>query len=143
MITLDCTTAELWAIRDHCRRHADYGAEWSKSFDLRVLAALIAAEATPNHHAPMELTDEECWLIHRQVPHAAMVGTEQVGRNLLLKVGAALLEAVRQEAPQTEAEEPVLTEVPVPWTAAFRQDDAAAEEFSRLYPGPGSGEVTS
>jgi len=89
------TADELWAVHDYVRQHDKLGQEWDKDFHTRVMAALLAAEGTPNRQAGMLLTEDELWQLDRQIPSAMTVGTQPVGRNLLRKV-MKLLVKIRQ-----------------------------------------------
>ena len=63
-------------------------------------AGILAGTATYD----LALSEEELWLAEQQVPTAWMTGTIPTGRNLLLKVMAAIQELQVQEA----REEPVV-----------------------------------
>ena len=133
MISLEVTLNEVWCIRDSVRRLNEYGHEWTRDFDVRVLRALLAAKAG-NGTAVLDLEEDELWWLQRQVPSSAMAGTEMVGRNLLLKVAGAILEAENRPEPVTEDGEPRATAVAQTFERAFRVDDEALEEFLRRYP---------
>lgn len=87
LLTLD----ELWAVHDYVRNHQDQGCEWEKDFMARVMEALQASTSTANRQAVILVYERELWQIDRQVPSALMIGTQPVGRNLLLKVGRLLV----------------------------------------------------
>ena len=133
MISLEVTVNEAWCIRDTVRRTNECGHEWTQDFDVRVLRALVAAKAG-NGTATLELEADELWWLHRQVPSSAQAGSELVGRNLLLKVAGAILEAENRPEPSTEDGEPRATAVAQTFERAFRADDEALEEFLRRYP---------
>ena len=83
---LAATLDELWAIHDYVRQHDKLGQEWDKDFTARVMAAILEAQDQPSHQATVMCAEEELWQMDRQIPSALMMGTQPVGRNLLVKV---------------------------------------------------------
>lgn len=83
---LPVTLDEGWAIHDFVRQHDKLGQEWDKDFTARVMAAILEAQDHPDHQATLMCVEDELWQIDRQIPSALMVGTQPVGRNLLIKV---------------------------------------------------------
>ena len=93
---LRLTIDEAWAVRDFVRRGQDYGTDWDRDFMRRVHTAILDAKNNPGHDVALMVTEEELWQIDRQIPPTLMIGTQAVGRNLLLKV-MALLRKFSQE----------------------------------------------
>jgi len=83
---LPATREELWAIHDYVRQHDKLGQEWDRDLNTRLMEALLDAQANPDRMATLMLFEEELWQIDRQIPSGLMIGTQPVGRTLLLKV---------------------------------------------------------
>lgn len=88
---LSASLDELWAIHDYVRQHDKSGQEWDKDFGTRLLEAILEAQDHPSRSASLLCFEEELWQMDRQVPSGLMVGTQPVGRNLLLKIMALLV----------------------------------------------------
>lgn len=88
---LPVTQNELWAIHDFVRQHDKLGQEWDRDFNARVMAALQDASASPEGLASLMCLEEELWQIDRQIPSSLMIGTQPVGKALLIKVAGLLL----------------------------------------------------
>jgi hypothetical protein len=98
MSQLDCQVLELtndeaWAI-DFCVRQSDHGkpwGEWGENLLKKVFPAIAETEGKQGASAIVLLTAQELWAIESQVRHLYREGPLPVGRNLLLKVQAALM----------------------------------------------------
>ena len=94
---LSLTRDELWAIHDYVRQHDKLGQEWDKDFMTRVMKAIMEVQDNPLHTATLLIfLEDELWQIDRQVSSALMIGTQPVGRNLLIKAIRLILKT-RQE----------------------------------------------
>ena len=103
---LELTNDEAWAI-DFCVRQSDHGkpwGDWGENLLRKVFATIAETEGKPGASAVMLLSAQELWAIESQVRHLYREGAVPVGRNLLLKVQAALL-ALNQEQEREEVEE--------------------------------------
>lgn len=98
MDLLQVTVIELWAIHDFVRNHQELGVEWDRDFMLRVMAPLGDAQARNRDGTSLVIDSvEELWQIDRQIPSSLMIGTQPVGKNLLLKVHALILKMRKEE----------------------------------------------
>ena len=88
---LPASLDELWAIHDYVRQHDKLGQEWDKDFGTRLMEAILEAQNHPRRSASLLCFEEELWQMDRQLPSGLMVGTQPVGRNLLLKIMALLV----------------------------------------------------
>ena len=123
-VTLVLGLDEIWAIRDFVRQLDKLGQEWDKDFQRRLYAAMAVAKADENRQAPFIVeSEDELWQITRQIPSTLMVGTQPVGRNLLEKAQAALLEWV----PVSDDDEPTKEALPG-FIVAFQAERDAAEQ---------------
>lgn len=84
------TQEELWALHAFIRRAPgppDYGKEWGKEFMLNLYREIVGV----NKDHPVVCGEADLWMMTRQIPKDYRVGTEQVGRTLLIKVFTELL----------------------------------------------------
>lgn len=134
------TLDELWQLLDHVREHQAHGREWSKDFMRSLQEAVIEANASTEHKATVTLDAADCWQISRQIPSGLMVGTQNVGRMILLAVftGLRVLEPV-VPADAGEPDAPGESAVPGAFVGAWAADEAAKETFERLYGDAGGG----
>ncbi len=95
---LELTNEEAWAV-DFCVRQSDHGkpwGEWGENLLRKMFSAIAETEGKPNTSAIVLLNHQELWAIESQVRHLYREGPIPVGRNLLLKVQAALLTIQRE-----------------------------------------------
>lgn len=100
LATISLTLHEAHAIRDYVRRHQEYGVVWDRKEELVVHKAVLYLEAHRDETYDLAFDEDALWRTEQQIPPGLMVGTVPVGRNLLLKVMAALalLETAGEES---------------------------------------------
>ena len=131
---LRLTIDEAWAVRDFVRRGQDYGTEWDRDFMRRVHTAILDAKNNPGHDVALMVTEEELWQMDRQIPPTLMIGTQAVGRNLLLKVMALLRKFAQEVDDDPDTGEDAARNNADPAEA----DDARRSLSSPEVPGPGA-----
>lgn len=121
---------EVWAVFQFVRQHDQLGREHDKEQAQRVHAALLYFRDNPAGNYDLELDEGFAWWVTRQTPVQLQVGTQLVGKAVLLKVMTAL-----GEVPQavTEATEEPITTVGEPYQESFRKDDEFLAKFISLY----------
>lgn len=103
---LDLTNDEAWAI-DLCVRQSDHGkpwGEWGENLLKKIFRAIAETEGKPGASAIVLLSPQELWAIESQIRHLYREGPVPVGRNLLLKIQAAIL-ALSGDQEREEVEE--------------------------------------
>lgn len=128
MPRLSITLDEGWAAHRYCRQTDKLGMEHDKEQQLRLHAALAWLKENPAGTYDLDADLEYLWWLDRSVPDLLTVGSTPVGRNLLLKVQAAIAAAAvvpedhEDDAPGTAA-------VPAVWAEGCQRDDAVKAAF--------------
>lgn len=113
------TMDELWPIVDYVREHQAHGREWSKGTMRAFQEALLNAIDSPEHKATVTLDAADCWQITRQIPSGLMVGTQNLGRILLIQAFLGL----RELEPVGAVTEPGEIAVPSIFSGAWEADE--------------------
>lgn len=83
---------ELFIINDKVRQEQQSGKEWDKDFQLKIMAAILEGLKNNPENCVVKLSEEELWLITRQVPITLMYGNiTDMGIRISQKVYPALL----------------------------------------------------
>ena len=126
MLTIDLREDDLWLIHEYVRqtRNApEYGMEHDRDFMERIHAALLAFTPADGQEQlesiDVSFTEAELWQITRQVSPQITQGSRKIGREVLLKVIAAL---ARTEVPD---------DVPALYRNAYTNEDDGADDNAR------------
>lgn len=138
---LTLTYEEAWAVRDFMREHQAYGKAWDKD-DMRAVhkAILALQKAEVGSTQTLAIDLGTIWMIEQQVPSGYMVGTQPVGRNLLLKVMEALRAEPTTEGEEIEADLPAALPLP-PYIEALNAERERAELDFRAWEQKKEGEL--
>ena len=131
-VEVSFTETELWLLSDLVRDHGQQGREWDKALMRALQEAVLMAGESPEKKAAIRLTAADCWQITRQIPSLLSVGTQNVGRAILMSVFLALRE-LEPVAIEAEPDAPGESAVPGAFATAWEQEEAAKATFERLY----------
>lgn len=130
MPAISVTLEEAWALARYVRQTDKLGMEHDKDQQQRLHVALAWLKENPASTYDLDVDEAYCWWADRQVPDQVTVGTAQVGRNLLLKVQAALRAVSATEDAEPDA--PGESAVPAAFAAWSQEEARAQAEWEKM-----------